>query len=266
MLALQNAGRRSERRLFLIGLLSIALMSCGSPRPSSPPPGEQLRQQFGVVGIRIVDEKPPSDFDTPLRGRASGAAKGAGVGALQGAVAALGQRDPLSSAIALVVFVPLGIVVGGIAGATEAVSESEAQAIDAQLAAALSGVAMAEEIREGIDKTLRDRVTHPVVMLSEGSAETIDSILEVHVQRAGLTGGGGSDPMLSVFVDVDIRLVRAADGTLLYEDRALQFTGARPFSQWAHNKAEPVRLALIRACRATGEAVIEEVFLKWSPT
>ena len=115
MLALLNAGRRSKRRTVLTGLLTIALMSCGSPRPSSPPPSEQLRQQLGVVGIRVVDEKPSSGLDIPLRGRASGAAGGAGVGALVGLDAALGEgRDNIAGAVALVVLVPLGIIIGAV--------------------------------------------------------------------------------------------------------------------------------------------------------
>jgi hypothetical protein len=250
----------------LAGALCIAATGCSTIGQTSLPPSEQTRQQFGVVGVRVIGDSPKYDFDTPVRGRSAGAAQGAGRGAFQGVDTALQTGDGLSAAIALVVLVPLGIIVGGIEGANAAVPEEQAKRIDATIASVFSDVPIAPEVRHGLTQALDERVRQPFKMLTDESNGNVDTILEVSVHRAGLAGGKGSNPILTVFVEAEIKLVRTSDETIIHEDKLLKQSGARTLVEWTKNDAASLRRSLKMTYQHVGEEVVEEVFLVWRPS
>ena len=101
-----------------------------------------------------------------------------------------------------------------------------------------------------------------------GSAATnqiIDTILEVTVLNAGLSGGRSSSSPLAVFLQVRVRLVRARDGVELYEHTWVPHSGSLTFKQWAADNAQPLRQVLTKMIPALAESIVEELFLVYDP-
>lgn len=260
---------RQRAKFAAIGVLCIVLIGCSTVNEASLPPSEQTRQQLGVVGVRVIGETPELGFETPLRGRGYGAAQGAAAGAAAGALEALdeiGRHNSDLGVVAFIILVPVGIIAGGIAGASYAVPEEEAQKIEATIASVFTSVPIDDEVTSGLQQSVDAHLNRSVVFLDGSSTESTDTVLDVNINRAGLAGGRGSNPNLTVFVEAEFKVTRASDGTIMHHDRALQFSGVRMLSEWTENDAAALREALTSTYRRLGEEIIEEVFLVWRPS
>jgi len=69
------------------------------------------------------------------------------------------------------------------------------------------------------------------------------------------------NPPIFLFLDIQLSLLRAADGTVLYSRRSAWVSAGRPLTAWGATNAEPVRQELERAIRYLAERIVDVVFL-----
>jgi len=255
--------------IFLLGQVGCA----SRPYMLPPPPSEQVRAQFGTVGVVVARFVPPTALQEPARGAIAGAGRGIAIGMAAGVAGASGTY--LGSGILLL---PIIGLVGGIVGAATAPPAAAVEEAEATLRKAMT------DVREGkVQEALRDRLVavaqghmrRRVVPLpaQEPSAsdapvsyraltsEEIDTVLEVAVHQLGLAGAWGPDPPLAVVLTVRTRLVRVVDGTDLYTNTLNYQSAPRKFTEWAANNAQPFRNELDQAYAILAEKIVEEVFL-----
>lgn len=283
--------RFSARSLIVI-LLSFTFLlgHCGYavqiPYILPPTPPEEVKAQLGVVGVVSACFPPEITFREPM-GKGAGMATGAAGGALimieTGIIT--GFEPPASDPRASLVWVaawmalaPVGAVVGGVKGAAEGVSPEKRKAARETVDAVCMGVKFQEMMRDCVIQVGREQTRRPLIALQEGGptadgeqvsyrhlgAKGIDTVLEVSLLKFGLEGEG-INPPLALTMTERTRLIRAADGKVLYDHR-LTYSGAkRKFVDWANDNAQPLREELERCRRHLAERIIEEVFLLYVP-
>lgn len=282
--------RFSARSLIVI-LLSFTFLvgHCGcavqTPYILPPTPPEEVKAQLGAVGVVSACFPPEITFREPMgkgAGMATGAAGGAlitiGLGVEAGAISIVNPLVSLFCVAAGVALAPAGAVVGGVWGAAEGVSPEKRKAARETLDAACMGVKFQEMMRDCVIQVVREQTHRPLIVLGEGSptadgeqvsyrnlgAKAIDTVLEVSVLKFGLEGKG-INPPLALTMTERTRLIRAADGKVLYDHR-LTYSGAkRKFVDWSTDNAQPLREELERCCRHLAERIIEEAFLLYVP-
>lgn len=283
-----SSARWTWLRPILACLLVLGqLAGCASTKPI-PEVSEQQRERLGVVGVVSVVFPPEDQFSTPLRGRAAGAAKGAGAGALAGAGEFLdafafagggcsGIVDCSAVILLHTAFMAAGVVIGGIAGAVEAVPEEAARQIEAQIVAVLSEARPQEALRQAVIKAAAEGVSGSVVELTTpgpGTAEErfdygsfrafgVDTVLEVGITRLGLAGRGGADPQLLLFVQARALLIDVTTSMELYRQPVLLHVSApRKFTEWGADDARLMKEELQRAHSELAERIVDQVFLE----
>jgi len=273
-------GRISTRGIILLFALSN-LVSCTSTPPSVL--NEQQRAKFGVVGVVSVDVSPDEVFDAPMIGRGRGAASGAGAGAAQGAGAAVqglagstchGMGCGLTILL-IPVFAVGGAIVGGVAGAVNAVPEDVAIAIEQEIASALMGSRPQETLRQEVMEAARAQGVSAETPLTESgsvaintidygflSKKGINTVLEVSIVKVGLIGDRGSDPDLILVVEASFRLVSAKTSQGIFaRDRLLHIGSRYKLAGWGANKAERLKLELQKGYEELADKIVEQVFL-----
>jgi hypothetical protein len=273
-----------------VGLSLIGnLAGCAPEKPPIPPPiSEDLRHRLGVVGVASVTGPTAGELDVPVRG--AGAARGAGAGAATGAAGgaqllagsgtASGMAAGGGAAVALgalVVLIPLGIVVGALVGAATAVPEDTARGIEATLAKVLKETPIQQRLHQEVVALARQETEESIVdldalgLVGAGGiadygalgARGIDTLLEVRASKAGLVGGRGGDPELSLFVEFSIRLIDTASGETLFENQSITHrTAAWRFTEWGAEDAALLRQQLTASFRGVANRIVDTVFLE----
>ncbi len=169
--------------------------------------------------------------------------------------------------IGIIVFVPIGAVVGAIGGAIEAVPEGVAQEIETQIVEALSNPRMQTLLRDRVLEVLRNETRYSAAILDAAgpksqtdtsdyqhlSDQDIDVVLEIGVLMVGLTGIGGADPDLSMFMNARARLISTFDNAELYE-HTVSFLGmSRKFTEWGAEEGRAIEVQLDRAYQHLAE-------------
>jgi hypothetical protein len=85
--------------------------------------------------------------------------------------------------------------------------------------------------------------------------------LEVAVERWGLAGGSGSDPMMSFFVEASWKVVQAMGPPMPAGRRLIVQGMRRRVSEWTAEDGEALRRAVKDALAATAETIVESAFL-----
>ena len=254
----------SIRRRLACALIAAQLCAC-----ATTPPGisEAQRARMGSVGVATLPVAARGDLNVGTRGTGAGAVEGA----IAGAAAFVSQVGPCSDigCIVVPIFAVAGLVVGGITGATQAVPDDSASAIEARLRKVLAEVEQQAKLQSAVvDAAARFGVERVAELSlptpSAGGARTtpVDTILEVALVSVGLVGRGGSDPDLALRAAAVARLSDARTAKVLYDGRAFTYaTGPRKFSEWNADGARLLRQDLERAYRSLGNSIVDEIFL-----
>ena len=277
--------RFSSRSLIVI-LLSFTFLlgHCGyavqTPYILPPTPPEEVKAQLGAVGVVSACFPPEITFKEPM-GKGAGMATGAGGFASATIVGAVTEPSFFWSDemfLFVVALASVAAVVGGIWGAVEGVSPEKREAARETIDAACMGVKFQEMMRDCVIQVGREQTRRPLIALEEKGptadgeqvsyhnlgAKAIDTVLEVSVLKFGLEGNG-INPPLALTMTERTRLIRAADGKVLYDHR-LTYSGAkRKLVDWSTDNAQPLREELERCCRRLAERIIEETFLLYVP-
>jgi len=198
-----------------------------------------------------------------------------GLGA--GAQAGRGGGE-LGAAVAILVWsvtVPVGTLVGAATGNMEGMPVREREQAEEQLHKAVLETDVERLVNDEVLRLIHQKTQESVVPLEThgvarpsgsitGSADTnqiIDTILEVTVLNAGLSGGRARSSPLAVFLQVHVRLVRACDGAELYQHTWVPHSGSLTFKEWSADNAQPLHQELSKMISPLAESVVEELFL-----
>ncbi|HEU4371577.1 MAG TPA: hypothetical protein VFV05_25415 [Methylomirabilota bacterium] len=239
----------------------------------------------------MVDVKPTAAVagPTPLGGVGGGvlgAAKGVGLGVLSGAgcFVTIGRLPELC---VVAIMTPYWVGRGTIEGAMKAMPEGERRASQAAIIAAIRDVdhqriasAIEEEgRRRSASVTILSPSSVPADAIDTGSyrgaaVQGIDTVAEITLGRLGLERRPSSssdralklsvpdvDPMLGVAVEARLRLVKAADDTVVLEKTyAHRSPRDARFVEWAHDGAAGFREARDTALETLAREIAEELF------
>ncbi|HEX9184786.1 MAG TPA: hypothetical protein VF876_16130 [Burkholderiales bacterium] len=238
-------------------LLALAAVLAGCAMQPQVPAGPGAAA-LGKVAVVAGSGAPEISFEGFARGRAEGAAAGAGMSFLACA-ASLGPgtcAGPYCGAVVLLWFGVCGIasVVGGAVGAGSAMDAKTAAAAEARMRAALDTNAIQESLRLNIEAAAR---AHGVQPAERAEADTL---LEATLLKAGTAGGGINEPV-GLYMEVRVRLLRAADGAEVYSARVLHVGPRLKLVDWAGGGGDRLLRALDAGYEALGAHIADGVFL-----
>ena len=251
-------------RWALVAAALVSLLAgCTTADPRLlPPPSEQLRSHMLSVTVASASSNPEIVFDGPAKGALEGAWRGASLGfviPLQ-AAGASGLAAPVIAAIA-----PIGALLGAGFGAGAAEPSEKIQEKEALIRQVLVESQARERFHDCVEVAIRAQVPH--VSLASSSAGRADTVLEVAVERFGLSGDPLLvNPQLQFVMSQRARIVRGSDGRELHAQVLMWRGQLRPLDQWAVDDGAPVKVAVERACRDIAEALVDELFLLYQPT
>lgn len=245
----------------------LVLQGCATrldPASYTSPVPEEVRRSVRtaavVSAVTAADVAAPR-LDVPIgqgKGAAEGAATGAAVGAFSGVLVSV-AGGPLGAVLAPVVIpaLTLGSTAGGAAvGWTVSVPAKDADAANAALSR--SRFDLSTEVARRIASRLPAAGKAAAPADGAGSA---DLRVEVAVDRWGLAGGAGSNPLTGFYVAASYRVVRASDGTALVERRFVEAGPQRPVSEWTRDDATLLAQAVDAALSRVAEAIADGAFL-----
>lgn len=260
--------------VWVVFLFPILQLSCAHKEPL--PPSSEVRKNLGTIVVVSGCFKPKCSLQKRSTSRnklASGAAKGAGEGALEVlSASSTGGEFGFCLGLALA---PFGACIGCLVGAEKSGST---QKLDAESESALRNafeqVNFQEITRDRILRTAREKTSYTFVSLGERGPSTpgeefdycslankgVDTVLEIAVLEAGLVGSGEIYPDLQVFVSSRTRLIRAVDGEELYAAKVTYKGAMQWYSAWAEENGQRFREELNNGCERLSNRVVELLF------
>jgi hypothetical protein len=255
------------------------------------PPSEDMRAQFGTIGIVSAPNTPKIQFHPEFaKGRLSGASKGAsmgtGAGALYGLslVAQGGSCSGQGCAAVLIVATAsaavgavAGCVVGGITGAANAVPKKEAQKIEDTIKIAFDGISIQKTMAASVFKNSLELPDYVFVLLDEEDfivlppydfsflrEKGINTILELNVKGSGFKDGKGKNPLIALFMEVHTRLIRTTDGREIYSKEFKYKSSVHTSTEWLDADAPLLREEIDNCFKELPKQIVEELFGKRS--
>jgi len=240
-----RAGVRRALRLVLVPAL-LSATACAPKWPPAPIPQREL----GRIGIVTSRDDPEYRFQTLLEGKGQGAGLGAGAGAAA-CFEALASSPPRGQEVLVVplfllVCMPIMAAVGAVAGATlaapaQSVEDLRARAERGLAALHLNADALQAELdyahTVGLTVTPLDRAAGPAAqddtLISYAQlAGTVDSVIELNVQRVSAITTGTNDLPVSFVLEGRVRTISARDGHVLRETPVFYHGLARTADAW----------------------------------
>ncbi len=273
--------------LLFTALLSGVWSCAHTPKPVS----EEMRAQFGKIGIVSVPSPPKIQFHPEFaKGRLSGAGMGAGIGTGAGALYGLslvtrgGSCNGQGCAVVVIIAAAsaaiggvAGGIAGGISGAANAVPNKEAQWIEASAKNAFVGVDMQRTMALSVFKNSLELPDYTFVRLDEEDLivskahdftflkeKGIDTLLELNVKRGGFKEGKGKNPSIALFMKVQTRLIRTKDGKEIYSREFECKSSAHSSADWFDADASLLRDEIDNCFKELPEQIVGELFGKRS--
>lgn len=272
----------------IIVLLSIAIFLAQSGCAHMPkPPSEEMRAQFGTIGIVSAPSSPKIQFHPEFaKGRLSGASKGASMGTGAGALAGLsivghgGSCSGQGCAAVLIVAAAsaaiggvVGGVTGGITGAANAVPKDEARKIEITLKNIFDGISIQKTMAASVFKNAlgapdyvfgllenEDLVISPPYDPSFLAERGINTVLELNAKSGGFKEGKGKDPLIAFFMKVHTRLIRIGDGKEIYSKEFEYKSSNHSFTEWFDMEARLLREEIDNCFKELSKQIVEELF------
>lgn len=260
----------------------ILLSGCATTHPysfSSPVP-EEVKKQIRHVLIVPAKFEPQIHYHTFAKGRDVGVVQGITVGGLAGAGAGvLAAGYSVIGVFFLPYFVAggavIGVTAGGIAGALGSVPREKAKAIEDAADNALVKLdcqgTMAEfvymagndltDYKYTIDKEIGPDSQEEIPDYCNLNLEGIHIILEVRVISLGFKGGKGSNPFISIDMNVNARAINVTSGEEICSEIWHYISRERPLREWVENNAQLLHDELEHCYHSLAENIIEGTFL-----
>ncbi len=252
-------------RASIVALLASVQPGCATLEPASytPPVGEDLRasaRTVAVVSVVAATDDTPPRLDVPIgqgQEAAKGAAVGGGTGFLTGLMvsAAGGPLGPFLAPIVIPAFTIGGMASGSAIRWSAAVPAKDAAAANAALSRSRSDLSAEVARRIALGLPMAGKV--PTM---REDAATPDLRIEVSIDRWGLAGGAGSDPLTGFFVRTSYRVVKGPDNTTVAEGNFIQGGPQRTVSEWTRDDAALLSRAVDATLSRVAEAIIDSTF------
>ena len=277
-----------------VALLLVASSGCAAKTTHQWIP-EQVRAGLGTVAVVTSPEPPEWSFAYPVPSRAGAAAAGAGaalgVGAAAGA-ACLGTSGYFFPACFVAVWTPVMMVTNAFEGAVKGVPIADVKSSAASLKNAVTEPELATRLAERVASEGQRRGGESRVRLAaDGLPDTrdlryaalasagVNTVVEVQIERLQLeraaaasafSGSGYGWSIISVEKLIDaplqftiaarVRVVRAADGTVVYEMVFNRRTGYQKFTEWGREEATGFRGERDSAIESIAQELAGELF------
>jgi hypothetical protein len=273
----------AEGIICIVFVLLLSINGCAHvPQKITSPPVEEIKIDFGKMGVVSPQFQPVTNFKKP-KGKMASAAAGAGTGVLLVGTAAGAVVVAAPYSFVLVIYPPVaaGIgcaaggaaLIGGVVGAVVGESSKNIKKTDETLNEVIIELNVHEKIQDEFVSIFRKQPLNsfyhiqgkgPNTLDEEVSYafltnEGIDSVLEICALRFGLWGEKGLNPPLHFFMTVRTRFIRVADGAVLYT-KIFRYEGGRSkFTDWATNNGQLFRDEFGRACQTLAKEIAEKV-------
>jgi hypothetical protein len=281
---------RISRGYPIIILLSIALLlglwGCAHlPKP----PSEEMRAQFGTIGIVSARSNPKIQFHPEFaKGRLSGAgigfSVGLGSGILYGGLVGAAASAPSGGFVAPYVVAgsaAIGGVVcgvyGGIKGAVNAVPKGESQRIEATVKNAFDGIGIQKTVAASVFKNSLELPDYTFILLEQDDfinstqydfsflrEKGINTILELNVKGGGFKEGRGKNPLIALFMKVHTRLIRTTDGREIYSREFEYKSSVRSSGDWLDTDERFLQEEIDNCFKELPSQIVEELFRRKS--
>ena len=260
--------------------LLAAQSGCGTSVPDwrlPEPPPEDVRR--AVTRVAVMLEGDPLGFPSPpLAGACTMAAVGAlggmGIGAGAGLVVLSALRHTgsgecaalvaflvvLAAAAVAAVAIPLGGLIGGIAGSSEGRPSDEVERGRAVLQRAVDGAGVPQTLRASVLDVLSRETDLRLV-----DPASADAVLMIGRPTIGLAGPRRVDPPLRLYGEVTFRLLRPLTGRQLHAITLGFASEPKLFQEWTAGEGALAGAELTRGTSRFAERAVEEFFLlEWS--
>ena len=254
----------------------------GMPGPISE---EERATLGGVIAVTQAQYAPEVKFETFAKGKASGAAQGAGEGFLT-AVGQMGHCGGSFCAIAALFWIATagtaGAVYGAVTGYQDALPAEEAERIEQSTRRLLESLSFQQQMGDRLALMTQRKTVKSVVKPDAAGPKRpgeasdygnlrnrgVGSVLEVAVREIALeTPPRGvdydrKDPPLYLVIKIDARLQRMTDGKILYNPTSLA-VGSQSFrkAEWEADDSRKFLEQADRAMNALAEKIVDDVFL-----
>jgi hypothetical protein len=264
----------SYRRLFtLLAIIALPLCSfgCATSRPALSP---EIRDQLGNIGIVSAKYPPEVSMSAPAKGPVAGLGIGAASGSLDVLGALSGGKE--IGAILSVILVPVGAVVGGIHGAAVAESSEKVETAEAVLMRAIEACMSQEIMSHDLCAVAKSRTGRSFIEIKDYGPSVpdeqpdysrlanndIQTVIEITVLQYGLMKAPPLEvnPPLSFFINARARVVKTADGSVLYSNTFKYKSTKLAQSDWAADNARRFRNKWENAFSILSERIVEALF------
>jgi hypothetical protein len=289
---LKRAGRNAMRTLRTVALGHVALMLVASagcatrtPRPSIP---YDVRAGLGAVAVSPSLERPEWSFAYPVPSRAGAALTGAGAALGLGAAAGASCLAYVAPACTIALWTPVMMVTNGVEGAVKGAPIADVWSSAAALKNAAGEPDLSTRLAGRVASEAQRRVEEGRVRLATSAlpdggktdyaalaAEGVDTVLEVQLERLQLkrtsTGSSSYGPSvisieglinapLQLTVAARVRVMRTADGAVLYKTAFDRRMGLEKFTDWGRENASRFREERDRALESLAEEIARDIF------
>ena len=277
---------RVSKRYSIFILLSIVLLLSQWGCAHMPkPPSEEMRAQFGTIGIVAARSNPKIQFYPEFaKGRLSGAgigfSAGLGSGILYGALVGAAASAPSGGFVAPYVVAgsaAIGGVVcgvyGGIKGAVYAVPKGESRRIETTVKNAFDGIGIQKTVAGSVFKNSLELPDYTYVLLEQDDfiistqydfsllrEKGINTILELNVKSGGFKEGRGKNPLIALFMKVHTRLIRTTDGGEIYSREFEYKSPVRSSADWLDTDGRLLQEEIDNCFKELPSQIVEELF------
>lgn len=89
------------------------------------------------------------------------------------------------------------------------------------------------------------------------ASHEIETVLEIRILKAGLSGNPGANPNLKLRIEAESRLIRCRDGMILAHAGAMYASPGHTFLRWAKAEGHLLEEEFARGCANLGEGLTE---------
>jgi hypothetical protein len=230
---------------------------------------ESNRINLGTIAV--ISPRAPAEFSFESGSRKAGSAvDGAEAGASTMVSAGMSSGDPFGRTLGFAL-APVGALVGSIREGTKKMPAEGLTESAADLAKAMAGIAVQNRLRDAVLKVTREKTRLRFVVPSDSDNEVddrlsardgIDTVLELGLESLRLQRTSSKETSYALFMNVRARLVRAADGTVLYDSPLQYRSGTALFIDWTLNHSEPLGNVAATGYSKLAEKIVDQLFVQ----
>lgn len=243
------------------------------------------KYELGSVGVVHGNFTPKVILDKPARGWLAGAGRGSANWAGKAFAAPFsgggGRCSGDGCGIAALIILALAVtaatvggIAGGVAGAVKAEPAKKVDEAESIINEAIAKLKIQETFRDHFVKEAQEKTRGRFTVLEGyGPASIdqkatyghlanrgIDTIVQISVIRFGLTGKWEINPLLSLEMDVQVKVIQVRDEKELFSEIFHYTGGQQLFSEWCVDNARPLNDEFDLCYRSFSDKIITALF------